>query len=190
MDQNPKPATPAGGVTVATTTVKRACPICGTEYEAVLSELNRGWGQTCSRSCNGKLQREKEREKPGCSLLPRCGVTDDQVREVLTTAPNARTAAKRLGVGESHLRKIAAQHGIRVNSRRPRQRCVSREDIAELANDGFTRPDVAHLLGISPAYLKDLIAKWDLAGEFKIARGKAAAVTRNGYAWAAGRSAA
>lgn len=115
-------------------------------------------------------------------MLPRCGVTDDQVREVIASSPNMRAAAKRLGVEENHLRRVAAQHGLKSNSRRPRRRCVSAEDITELAKEGFTRPDVAFLLGISPAYLKTLVSLWQLAGEFRTVGGRAAAVTRNGYA--------
>lgn len=167
------------------TTIKKICPVCETEYEALLSEVNRGGAKTCSRSCGVKHHRAKEMERPGLTLLPRCGVTDSQVREAITSAPNIRAAAKQLGVAEDHLRRVARQHGIKANRRRPRRRCVTAEDIASLAKEGYTRPDVAFLLGISPAYLKDLISLWGLADTFVVTRGRAAAVTRNGYAWAA-----
>lgn len=170
------------------TTFTRTCPICGSEYEADLSELNRGWAQTCSRSCSAKRQRALKAVPTDSQLLPCSGVTDGQVRETVTLAPNMRAAAKRLGVSEDHLRRVAAQHGIKGNGRRSRRRCISEDDIVKLANEGYTRPDVAHLLGISPAYLKDLIAKWDLASEFVVSKGRAAAITKNGYAWAAGRN--
>lgn len=173
---------------MATTFIKRTCPVCGNEYNAALSELNRGWAQTCSRSCSAKRQRAKERDGQDSKLLPRCGVTDDQVQEAITSMPNLRAAAKRLGVDENHLRRVAAQHGIKSNARRPRRRCVTEEDIVKLAQEGFTRPDVAFLLGISPAYLKDLISLWGLQAAFVRAKGKAAAVTAKGYAWAAGRN--
>jgi len=172
---------------MAVTTIKSICPVCGTEYEAPLSEVNRGGAKTCSRSCSAKHHRAKEKEQPGFTLFPRCGVTDDQVREVISSAPNIRAAAKRLGVAEDHLRRVARQHGIKANRQRPRRRCVTAEDIASLAKEGFTRPDVAFLLGISPAYLKELISLWGLAGTFSVVRGQASAVTRNGYAWAATR---
>lgn len=164
------------------TTIK-TCPICEQQYEVRLAELKRGWGQTCSRSCNGKLQRQKEKKNPECSLLPRSGVTDDQVREAIANSPNLRAAAKRLGVSEGNLRSVAAQHGIKGNKKKPRPTCVSPEDIIALAREGFTRPDTAYLLGISPAYLKDLIKKWDLARHFTVSGGRAAAVAMRGYAW-------
>jgi len=173
---------------VATTFIKQVCPVCGNKYEAALSELNRGWAQTCSRSCSAKRQRAKEREGQDSKLLPRCGVTDDQVQEAISSTPNLRAAAKRLGVDENHLRRVAAQHGIKGNARRPRRRCVTEEDIVTLAQEGFTRPDVAFLLGISPAYLKDLISLWGLLSAFTRTKGKAAVVTAKGYAWAAGRN--
>ncbi|QOX80840.1 hypothetical protein FY034_17605 (plasmid) [Trichlorobacter lovleyi] len=105
---------------------------------------------------------------------------------------NKTRTAKRLGVSikglEATIEREKLHHWFSGRSApRPRSRCVSKSDVESLAQEGYTRNDTAYLLGISPAYLKSLIQLWNLADAFILRKGVAAAVTRNGYAWQAGR---
>lgn len=66
--------------------------------------------------------------------------------------------------------------GVKVGKRR-----VTRDQIVELANQGFIRVDVADMLEISPTYLKKLIQEWGLADEFTVRGGASVTVTLKGY---------
>lgn len=35
---------------------KRQCPCCDAEFEARISDVNRGWGLYCSKSCKAVMQ--------------------------------------------------------------------------------------------------------------------------------------
>lgn len=101
---------------------------------------------------------------------------------------NKTRTAKRLGVSVSALEALIERESLHhwfagKSAPRPRKICVAKGDIVALAQEGYTRPDTAFLLGISPGYLKNLITKWGLAEAFVVHHGRAAAVTRYGYAW-------
>lgn len=111
-----------------------------------------------------------------------CGVSYLQI--VACAGMNQRAAAERLGVNEGYFRKTVKRLGLRhwFTDIRPRPRCISREDIVQVASEGYTRRDAAYLLGISPRYLADLVQEWQLADSFRVTKGKASWVTRRGYA--------
>lgn len=122
-------------------------------------------------------------------LMPICGLSFSDVSlAALQCGGNKVRTAKRLGVGVQSLnhaiRRENLQHWFvkgRGKAPRPRQTCVSREQIIEVAKEGYTRADAAHVLGISPAYLKDLIKRWELSGYF-IGHAESCRKTRHGYA--------
>lgn len=183
-------------------TTTNTCPECGDTYEARTAELKRGWAQTCSKTTCRKAWAKKRRQeslraqRPGVPLaMPMCGLSFADVSlAAMECHGNKTRTARRLGVSIKALEALIEREKIgwwfnpTGGIRHQRKRCVSKDDIVTLAQEGYTRPDVAHLLGISQAYLKDLISKWDLADSFIIRKGKAAAVTAKGYAWAAGRN--
>lgn len=115
-------------------------------------------------------------------LFPRAGITRADLEHA--RGMNQRQAAKRIGISERHFSQVVKDEGLQdmFPHIHNRSRKVTREEIAELAGQGFIRRDVAYMLGISPTYLKDLIAKWNLADEFTVSKGRAAWVARNGYA--------
>jgi hypothetical protein len=96
---------------------------------------------------------------------------------------NHRAAAKRLGIAEDHFRRTIKRLSMShwYPDTRPRSRCISREDIIKVAGEGWTRRDAAHILGVSPGYLKDLVGEWKLQGYF-ISKAEAARVAQVGYA--------
>jgi transposase len=112
-----------------------------------------------------------------------CGLTYMQIVDIAIECPNKRAAAKRLGVSERQFYAVIKRRGMGhwFRCEKPRPRCISREDIVELAGQGFIRADVADLLGISEGYLKDLVHEWNLQDAFTVRRGKAAWVARRGY---------
>jgi len=120
-------------------------------------------------------------EKPAGEVFR--GVSAADILRTSRRAANMSEAAKMLGVSASHfvrrMNAIGATHYFQ--NRRPRKRKVSKRAIVSLARQGYTRRDTAYLLGISPAYLKDLIRFWGLADEFTVSKGRAAWVTQRGY---------
>ena len=118
-----------------------------------------------------------------CSAEILCGVTYLQIVDAAIASPNMRAAAERLGVSYDHLRRIVKRRGMGhwFRIEKPRPRCVSREDVAGLARQGFIRADVADMLGISEGYLKDLVREWNLYDEFTVRKGRASWVARRGY---------
>jgi len=117
-------------------------------------------------------------------LFPLCGITLQHVEEIAKIADNKRDAARRLGISERQFYQVISDKKLHYlfQRKRPQSRCVSADDIVLLAKEGYTRRDTAYLLGISDAYLKTLIHHWNLATEFIVTKGKAAWVTRRGYA--------
>ena len=122
-------------------------------------------------------------------LMPAAGLSfADVSKAALECGGNRVRTAKRLGVGIRSLayaiRRENLDHWFNQghgSGKKSRATCVSREQIVELAQEGYIRRDAAFLLGISPAYLKDLVAKWGLADDFTVRKGHAAVVSRLGY---------
>lgn len=44
--------------------MKKICEVCGKEFNAKPSDVERGWGKTCSKSCAAKLRERKKSLKP------------------------------------------------------------------------------------------------------------------------------
>lgn len=110
-----------------------------------------------------------------------CGLTYLDI--VGCAGMNQRQAAKRLGVSHEHFNRVCRSTGIGhwFPHTKRRLACVSREQIAEIARDGYTRKDAAYLLGISTSYLNDLIYRWSLQAEFVVSGPRAAMVNLRGY---------
>lgn len=117
------------------------------------------------------------------------GVTASEILKAARRCANMREAALSLGLSPDPFYKKMKAIGATgyFNKQKPRNRCITKSQVISLAREGYTKPDTAFLLGISASYLKDLVALWNLANEFTLKGGQAAAVTRFGYAWAAGR---
>jgi transposase len=114
-------------------------------------------------------------------LMPKCGVS--YLDFVSVAGMNQRAAAKRLGVSERNFGDVVRRLGMShwYPDTRPRSRCISSEDIIKVAGEGWTRRDAAHILGISPGYLRNLIEEWKLQ-EYFISKAEAARVAQVGYA--------
>lgn len=41
------------------TMVSKTCPVCRDEFKARLSDVKRGWGKFCSKSCKAKEQEKR-----------------------------------------------------------------------------------------------------------------------------------
>lgn len=117
-------------------------------------------------------------------IFPVAGLSLEDIEKVAAIAPNKRAAAKKLGMGERQFYSVIKQKGLSYlfDLRKPRSRCVSKEDIESAAAEGYTRKDAAFILGISEWYLKDLIHLWKLQDAFTVRKGKASWVARRGYA--------
>ena len=120
--------------------------------------------------------------RPGEMFL---GLTATEILRAARECNNATEAAKALGRSPDTFRKNVKLFGLGgyFKSKKIRKRKVTRRQIIQLARQGYTRRDTAFLLDISPAYLKDLIALWDISHEFAVSKGKAAWVTRRGYCY-------
>lgn len=116
-------------------------------------------------------------------LFPRCGITLQHVQEIAKVAKNKREAARKLGISERQFYSVIAKHnlGYLFSRFKSRKICVTKEEIIDMAQQGYTRRDTAYLLGISVDYLKRLIHRWQLADTFIITKGKASWITRRGY---------
>ncbi len=111
------------------------------------------------------------------------GITAADLLRAASRSPNMRSAAKEFGLSESTFTKKVKQIGATDYFKRQkvRKRKVSKRAIVQLAKQGFLRSDVAYMLGISSAYLKDLIKLWNLPEEFTLKKGKAAYIAKVGY---------
>ena len=112
--------------------------------------------------------------------MPVAGLTFADVSlAALECRGNRVRTARRLGVGIRSLDAMIKREGLerwflsqdwRVGPRpagsRSRTRCITREQIIEVAGDGVSQMDAAYLLGVSYAYLKDLVADWGLRSYF------------------------
>lgn len=114
------------------------------------------------------------------TIFPACGITYADCISV--AGVNKREAAKKLGVAEDHFGRTVKRLGMDhwFPDVRPRPRCVTKEDIIEVAQEGWTRRDSAAILGISYGYLKDLIEMWKLQPYF-ISTSEALSKAQKGY---------
>ena len=108
---------------------------------------------------------------------------------------NRVRTAKRLGVGVRSLDAAIDREGLHrwfisadwrvgpkgVAGSRFRRRCVTREQVVDLAAEGYLKSDAADILGISEAYLKDLIRSWKIT-EFNSDRSRSVKIGLHGYA--------
>lgn len=101
-------------------------------------------------------------------IFPLCGLTYADVVEVARTSPNKRVAARKLGVSERQFYAVINDKGLGhlFDNRKPRARCVSKDDILAAAETAANRADAADILGVSETYLKDLIHAFGLQGLF------------------------
>jgi uncharacterized protein (DUF362 family) len=124
----------------------------------------------------------------GNMMMPRCGLTFCDVSlAALECHGNRVRTAKRLGVGIRSLDAAIEREGLhrwfvsgRGCGKRPRRKCVTREQIVELAADVYLKADAAAILGISPAYLKDLIREYGIT-DFAENRGERVRIGMHGY---------
>lgn len=117
-------------------------------------------------------------------IFPNCGLSLGDVKVAAKKAKNIRDGARLLGVSERHFYLKTKELNLGElfkNEKRGRERKVTKEQIIELAQEGYIRRDVAFLLEIKPSYLKDLIKLWNLESSFSVKHGKAAWVARRGY---------
>jgi len=113
-------------------------------------------------------------------LFPLCGITYADC--VSVAGLNQRAAAKRLGLSLRNFGEVIRKNGMThvYPHTRASSRCVSKEDVIQVASEGYTRKDAAYILGISYGYLRDLVKDWDL-GEHFLSMSEAVSVGKNGY---------
>lgn len=125
-------------------------------------------------------------------VMPRCGISFADVSlAALECMGNMKRTAKRLGVDQSALRIavrregierwFVSRHGMSAIGSRSRARCVTREQVIDLAADGYSQRDTAYMLGISYSYLKSLVLEWGLRDYFP-SHGECVRNGRLGYA--------
>lgn len=106
--------------------------------------------------------------------MPIAGLTFGDIHRVAKACHGNRVqTAKRLGVHLCSLRKAIDRNSLHDwfvsgtgRGVKFRPRCVSREQIIDIAKDGYSYPDTAFLLGISLQYLVNLIDLWNLKSYF------------------------
>lgn len=116
-------------------------------------------------------------------IFPRCGLTYQHVIDVACIVPNKRAAAKKLGVSERQFYQVVKDLGLGhwFTLKKPRSRCLSREDVAQFGREGYTKKDAAYLAGVNYDYFKDLVRLYDL-NDFFPGPGYAGWIGRRGYA--------
>ena len=119
--------------------------------------------------------------------MPGCGIT---YRQVVDAAWECRTfpdAAARLGVGETTLRRCAAEHGLSPHFEdRSGTRCPTRLTKRRLSywlRQGMTRKDIAEALGVSYCHLNVMIRRHGFQASLPN-RGEASWAARRGAAGA------
>lgn len=114
------------------------------------------------------------------TLFPLCGITYADC--VSVAGVNQKEAARRLGLSQRNFGEVVRRLGMAhwYPLVRPGKRCVTKEDIIQVASEGYTRLDAAYILGISYSYLRELIKDWDLGGHF-LSLSKAVSVGKKGY---------
>jgi len=116
-------------------------------------------------------------------IFPRCGLTYGDIKNVAQRANSIHHASKLLGVGKTHMYLTCQKYNLTdlFKHERKRQRKVTKEQVIELANEGYVREDVAAMLEISTGYLNWLIWHWKLSKEFKNRGGLAMKIKKEGY---------
>jgi predicted DNA-binding transcriptional regulator AlpA len=96
------------------------------------------------------------------------GVTAADLLKAACRCANMSEAAQSLGVSQSYFTKKVKEIGATdyFKRRKPRKRRITKRSTVQLARQGYTRRDAAFLLGVSPAYLKDVVNIWGIADEF------------------------
>lgn len=110
-----------------------------------------------------------------------CGLTYDDM--ISCAGMSQKAAAQRLGVNHAHFNRTVHRLGMAHWFEKPKQvftQCVTREDIARTAAEGYTMKDAAFVLDVSERYFKSLVARWQLNSLFPNS-GKAAWISRRGY---------
>lgn len=112
-----------------------------------------------------------------------CGLSYRDVISVAGEGVSLREAAAKLGVNEGHFSKtmhrIGAAHWFQRSY--SRSKCLSADDIRQLAKEGYNRRDAAFIAGVSYAYFKELVREYGLSDCFPTS-GKSAWISRRGYA--------
>lgn len=113
-------------------------------------------------------------------MMPLAGLSFYDVSlAALECRGNRVRTAKRLGVGIRSLDAAIARHGLerwfvshdwRIGPKgsgyKSRSRCVTREQVVEVASEGYSQKDAAFVLGIDYSYLKQLVREWGLRDHF------------------------
>lgn len=110
-----------------------------------------------------------------------CGIDYQQI--VACAGMSQKAAAKRLGINHAYFNRTLHRIGASHWFEKPKQvfsQCVTPEDIAKVAAEGYTQKDAAFVLEVSERYFKSLVARWQLNNLFPNS-GKAALISRRGY---------
>ena len=123
---------------------------------------------------------------PDTLILPRCGVTLEQLERIATEATTIKAAARKIGVDHIYLVKVLHRKGLRhLFPEKPRIRGagslmgLTRGDVEAAVGSGLIMPDVADHLGCS------LSRVFAMKKHFNIPTihnsGKAARIAERGY---------
>lgn len=104
-------------------------------------------------------------------MMPHCGLSFADVSlAALECGGNKTQTAKRLGVAVRSLYSAIDRENLhhwfvpgRGKAPRKRQKCITKEQVQQMCDEGYCRADAAYLLGISVAYLKDLCRQWGIS---------------------------
>lgn len=110
-----------------------------------------------------------------------CGLSYRQITSC--AGMNQLQAAEKLGVSIAHFRRVIHKLGMShwmEDTHRPRPLCLSADDISQLAAEGYTQKDAAHIAGVSYNYFKALVGRYKLNHLFP-RNGHAQAISRKGY---------
>lgn len=113
-------------------------------------------------------------------MFPRCGLSFADVSlAALECRGNRVRTAKRLGVGVRSLDAAIAREGLerwfvshdwsigpKGGGYKSRTKCVQRDQVIEVAKEGYSQRDAAYILGVEYSYLKRLVKEWRLRAHF------------------------
>lgn len=120
-------------------------------------------------------------------LLPVCGITYGNIRDAAYEHKTIPATARRLGVGETTLRRCVADYGMsHYFEERQEPRCPTKITPRRLSywlRQGMTRKDMAEAMGVSYCHLNSVIRRQGLHTQLPN-RGAAAWLARRGYAGA------
>jgi len=116
-------------------------------------------------------------------LLPGCGITFKNIVDAAVDHKTIPAAAKRLGVGESTLRRCVLAYRLsHYFEARKEPKCptkLTRRRLLYWLGQGMTRRDIAAELEVSYTHLNAMIRRYGIQ---TMNRGEAAWVARRGYA--------